>query len=67
MHVDNTFIAWGDQFFLFRKLKDCNMGFEFSRLLAVVEVVADHISSPNVVLFYVFNPNFDIVACIGIR
>lgn len=67
MHVHHALIAWRDKLLLFRELKNGNVGLEFSWLLAVVEVVADHISSCDVILFNVFDFHLDIFTSTGKR
>jgi hypothetical protein len=62
VHVKDALIARRQKLLLFGEFEDGDVGLEFGRFLAVVEVVADHVASANVVFVDVLYTHLYVLA-----
>lgn len=67
MHMHYTLISWRNQLLLLWQLEDSHISLELGRLLTIVQVIADHIASADIVVIDIFYPHFDVVTCAGKR
>lgn len=51
MHVQDTLISWGNQLLVFRDFEDVDGRLEFVSLLTVVQIIADHMTSLDIIWF----------------
>lgn len=65
MHVHDALIARRHQFFLLGQLQDGQVSLELGRFLAVVQIVADHIATADIVVVNVFDSHLDVISCTG--
>lgn len=62
VHMDNALVSSSHKLFFIRKLKYTQISNEFLRLLTVIHIAANNISSSNLILIKPFDSYFNILA-----